>query len=236
MLFGHTILGTRPRYPPQALRYEAADDSRLAGFLVARARRSLTVASFLFWCAGRRGRAGLLRLGGGTVVALRTSSAAGSQAARLPATAELGVQPPPLWTCRYLLTELGDDAFGPRAAVVQVRPGSACLDAWQQWEGWEWRFNGSTYQRTRPHMAIAFFCQPHPCKRSRPSSVPPAGSRPAPPRSASTSRQGTACCHWSLQHDAHPKLHNEAKRTSGWLSWQACLPPSLPCRCNSWRG
>ena len=56
--------------PPQALRYEAADDSRLAAFLVARARRSLTVASFLFW---------------------------------------------------YLLTELGDDSFGPRASIVQVQ-------------------------------------------------------------------------------------------------------------------
>lgn len=63
--------------PPQALRYEAADDSRLAGFLVARARRSLTLASFLFW---------------------------------------------------YLLTELADDAFGPRAAIVQVR-GRGCRAA-----------------------------------------------------------------------------------------------------------
>lgn len=52
----------------QALRYEAADDSRLASFLVSRARRSITVASFLFW---------------------------------------------------YLLTELGEDSFGPRASVVQ---------------------------------------------------------------------------------------------------------------------
>jgi hypothetical protein len=70
----------------QALGYEAADDSRLASFLVARARHSITVASFLFW---------------------------------------------------YLLTELGDDAFGPRASIVQVegrgRAGqgrAGCLAGW----------------------------------------------------------------------------------------------------------
>lgn len=65
------VANTQPHPPsPQALRYEAGDDSQLARFLVGRATRSLTVASFLFW---------------------------------------------------YLLTELGDDTFGPRAACVQVR-------------------------------------------------------------------------------------------------------------------
>ena len=69
-------LPARPPAPPlplsplQALRYEASDDSRLAGFLVARARRSTTLASFLYW---------------------------------------------------YLLTELEDDAFMPRAACIHVR-------------------------------------------------------------------------------------------------------------------
>jgi len=35
----------------QALRYEAADDSRLASFLVQRAMTDPTLAIFLHWCA-----------------------------------------------------------------------------------------------------------------------------------------------------------------------------------------
>lgn len=103
--------------PLQALRYEAADDSRLAAFLVARGRRSLTVASFLFWCGQRDlswGPALIGRLLGchdGSLIEPRTPGST----KRICLLSALCTQLP----FRYLLTELGDDSFGPRAAVVQ---------------------------------------------------------------------------------------------------------------------
>jgi hypothetical protein len=110
---------------------------------VARARRSITVASFLFW---------------------------------------------------YLLTELGDDAFGPRASIVQVegrgragqgRAGwlAGCLAGWLL----PLLLVPLLSPPTSPHRPPAPACPP--C--SLPSLGLP-GSRPAPPRNAFTSRS----CSW----------------------------------------
>lgn len=113
-----------PAVPSQALRYEAADDSRLAAFLVARARRSITVASFLFWCVAVNGQCTRGLCKGGCRSSTHATTVAGFGPSIVPCLVCCTTAIVPgrhVLPCRrYLLTELTDDSFCARAQIVQV--------------------------------------------------------------------------------------------------------------------